>query len=63
MEPYLGVPRCIRMDRGTENGYLEDMQNAFRWDHSDTMSGEKSVIIGSFHTNHVQFFYSIVLKK
>ncbi|KAJ8307295.1 hypothetical protein KUTeg_009205, partial [Tegillarca granosa] len=46
-----GVPRCIRMDRGTENGYLEDMQKTFRWDQSDTMSGEKSVIIGSSHTN------------
>ena len=48
-----GVPRCIRMDTGTENGTVANMQKAFRWFHEDTMSKEKSVIIGSSHTNQV----------
>ena len=48
-----GVPRCIRMDAGTENVVVADLQRAFRWYHDDDMSGEKSVIIGSSHTNQV----------
>ncbi|XP_053406569.1 uncharacterized protein LOC123562335 [Mercenaria mercenaria] len=46
-----GVPRCIRMDAGTENVVVEDMQKAFRWYHGDDMAGERSVIVGSSHTN------------
>jgi len=47
------VPRCIRMDGGTENGYIENIQKSLRWNDNDAMSGEKSVIIGSSHTNQV----------
>lgn len=46
-----GAPRCVRMDCGTENTLVEDMQKAFRWDHTDDMAGEKSVIKGSSHSN------------
>ncbi|XP_021363765.1 uncharacterized protein LOC110457004 [Mizuhopecten yessoensis] len=46
-----GVPRCIRMDCGTENVLVEDIQKAFRWDNDDDMAGEKSVIRGSSHSN------------
>ncbi|XP_045190917.1 uncharacterized protein LOC123547721 [Mercenaria mercenaria] len=46
-----GVPRCIRTDAGTENVLVQDMQMAFRWEHSDDMSAERSVIIGSSHSN------------
>ncbi|WAR14378.1 hypothetical protein MAR_004483 [Mya arenaria] len=46
-----GVLRCIRMDAGTENVVVEDMQKAFRWYHGDNMAGERSVIVGSSHTN------------
>jgi murein tripeptide amidase MpaA len=41
------------MDAGTENGTVANMQKALRWFHNDAMSKEKSVIIGSSHTNQV----------
>lgn len=46
-----GVPRCIRMDAGTENVKVIDMQKALRWHHSDRCAGDRSVIVGSSHTN------------
>ncbi|XP_046585128.1 uncharacterized protein LOC124292120 [Haliotis rubra] len=46
-----GVPRCIRMDRGTENVFIEDIQKAMRWSHTDDMAGENSVLYGSSHRN------------
>ena len=46
-----GVPRCLRMDAGTENVELENIQKAFRWDHLDDMAADKSVITGSSHSN------------
>ncbi|XP_071083889.1 uncharacterized protein [Haliotis cracherodii] len=51
IETLQGVPRCIRMDAGTENGVIEDMQKSFRWHHTDEMAGESSVIIGSSNSN------------
>ncbi|XP_053402949.1 uncharacterized protein LOC128558122 [Mercenaria mercenaria] len=39
------------MDAGTENVVVEDMQKSFRWYHGDDMAGERSVIVGSSHTN------------
>ena len=48
-----GVPRCIRMDRGTENRLIEDIQISFRADHTDSMAGEKSVLYGSSVHNQV----------
>ena len=47
------VPRRIRMDRGTENIMIEDVQVAFRTGHTDDMAGEKSVIYGSSTHNQV----------
>ncbi|XP_046569874.1 uncharacterized protein LOC124278183 [Haliotis rubra] len=46
-----GVPRCIKMDEGTENGVVENIQKAFRWFHGDERCGDRSVITGSSHTN------------
>lgn len=48
-----GVPRCIRVDAGTENVLLEDIQKSFRWDHADDMAAEKSFLIGSSQSNQV----------
>ena len=47
------MPRCVRIDTGTENTMVEDIQMAFRWDHTDDMSAENSVIKGSSHSNQV----------
>ena len=49
------VPRCVRMDRGTENVVIEDIQVAFRLDHTDSMAGEKSVIYGASTYNQVGY--------
>ena len=48
-----GVPRCVRIDAGTENILVEDIQMAFRWDNADDMSAPNSVIKGSSHSNQV----------
>lgn len=53
-----GVPRCIRIDAGTENGHIEDMQKAFCWNNDDAMAGDKSVIIGSSTSNQVNILPS-----
>lgn len=50
---FTGVPRCLRMDAGTENTLTEDIQKAFRYDHNDDMAGSRSVIKGSSHSNQV----------
>ncbi|XP_053398073.1 uncharacterized protein LOC123523442 [Mercenaria mercenaria] len=44
----IGLPRCIRTDAGTENVLVQDMQMAFRWEHSDDMSAARlpSFMIG-----------------
>lgn len=44
----------MRLDAGTENIYIEDIQKSFRWYHGDDMCGEKSVIIGRSMSNQVQ---------
>ena len=49
----LGVPRCIRMDRGTENGTIEDIQASLRWDHADDIAGSRSMLYGCSHRNQV----------
>jgi hypothetical protein len=48
-----GAPRCVRMDRGTENILIEDIQKAIRWEHFDDMAGAESVLYGSSHRNQV----------
>lgn len=47
------VPRCIRMDAGTENVLIEDIEMAFRWEDVDDMAADKSVLRGSSHSNQV----------
>ncbi|XP_046577161.1 uncharacterized protein LOC124285060 [Haliotis rubra] len=46
-----GVPRCIRADRGSENVFIEDLQKAMRWEHTDDMAAENSFMYGSSHRN------------
>ena len=47
------VPRCLRVDGGTENVMIEDIQKSFRDDGVDEMAGQRSVIIGSSNHNQV----------
>ena len=47
------------MDAGTENVVVADMQKAFRWYHGDNTAGERSVIVGSSHTNQVSMNVTI----
>ena len=42
----IGVPRTVRIDQGTENTLLFDIQKSFRSENDDTMSGDKSDLIG-----------------
>ena len=42
------------MDAGTENVQIISMQKALRWYHDDRCSGEKSVIVGSSHSNQAR---------
>ena len=46
---FVGVPRCIRMDDGTENVNIEMLQTAFRSHQDDTVC----VLRGSSHRNTV----------
>ena len=48
---FAGTPRCIRTDAGTENVTIINMQKALGWYHDDEQSGERSVIVGSSHSN------------
>nr|XP_022321063.1 uncharacterized protein LOC111123185 [Crassostrea virginica] len=54
LEEINSAPRCVRIDAGTENVYIEDIQKSFRWYHNDDMCGEKSVIKGRSMCNQVQ---------
>lgn len=47
-----GCPRRIRVDLGTENGHMCQMQNAMRWDHADCFA-RRSVIFGSSNHNQI----------
>ena len=51
-----GVPRCIRLDRGTENVLIGDIQKALRWGHRDSASGPQSYLYGSSHRNQASFY-------
>ncbi|XP_074656641.1 uncharacterized protein LOC141909875 [Tubulanus polymorphus] len=46
-----GVPRCIRIDAGTENVLLCEIQRSFRADDNDDMAGDMSVLIGKSTSN------------
>ena len=50
---FIGILRCIRSDRGTENCLIKDIQNSFRWFHEDDMAGERSFLMGSSPSNQV----------
>ena len=49
----IGVPRTVRIDQGTENTLLSDIQKSFRFENDDSMSGDKSVLIGRSTANQV----------
>ena len=59
----VGVPRCVRMDDGTENVLIEDIEKAFRWEHIDDMAADKSVLRGSSHSNQVSESAKIYMEK
>ncbi|KAJ8311881.1 hypothetical protein KUTeg_010568 [Tegillarca granosa] len=46
LKPFGGCPKRTRLDLGTENGYIADMQKFLRRDHGDTFSGERSFLYG-----------------
>lgn len=48
-----GVPKIIRIDRGTENTLIADMQKALRWNHEDGHAGNRSVHLGKSSANQV----------
>lgn len=49
-----GCPKVIRCDRGSENFLIAESQIAFRLNHGDLLSGEKSVRFGSSPSNSVR---------
>ena len=50
------APRVIRMDAGTENVMIANMQRAIRSYDVDPMAGDRSVIIGPSTANQVEIF-------
>lgn len=63
IKTFSGVQWCIRMDGGTENGHIEDMQKVFRWKDDDAMARQKSVITGSSTKNQVPIGIAWLPKK
>ena len=51
---FIGVPRIIRADNGTENVVIAGLQRFFRADDSDAFAGEKSFMYGKSVTNQVK---------
>ena len=49
----IGVPRMIRMDKGTENGLIGHIQVVLRQHDQDSVRGEKSVVLGPSTANQV----------
>ena len=45
----------LRMDNGTENGLIHDIQIVLRSDHEDNVSGERSSITGASTSNQVRY--------
>ena len=50
------APRVIRMDKGTENGTIANIQIAIRSFDVDRMAGANSVILGPSTANQVRHF-------
>ena len=48
-----GCPRIVRADHGTENALVAEMQIAFRFNHTDSLAGEKSFLYGPSTANIV----------
>ena len=49
----IGCPRIVRADHGTENALVAEMQIAFRFNHTDSLAGQKSFIYGPSTANIV----------
>ena len=60
--PFTGCPCILRMDRGTENVRVAEVQVALRMNHTDERAGVRSIIYGSSPTNSVRP-YSFVSYK
>ena len=56
---YVGCPTVIRLDRGTENVKMAAVQYAFRENHLDELSGEKSFRFGTSPANIVNILCCI----
>ena len=51
---YIGSPKILRADRGTENGSACTVQRMFRGDCEDSFAGEKSFMYGASTANQVR---------
>lgn len=54
---YIGCPAILRADKGTENVCAGTAQIALRLNHSDSMAGAKSFMLGASVHNVVGFGY------
>ena len=50
---YIGCPRIICIDKGTEDVLITESQTAFRLRHDDSLAAEKSVRVGLSPANSV----------
>lgn len=55
-----GVPRCVRMDRGTENTLIEDIQQSFRSQHTDDMAAHSVLYGSSTHNQVILYCYACI---
>lgn len=59
----MGCPARIRIDKGTENGHIDNMQKFLRFDHADEYS-QKSVIVGtSVHNQRIESWWGILRRQ
>lgn len=42
-----GCPKILRVDKGTENVHAATAQIALRMNHTDSLAGQKSLIVGA----------------
>lgn len=58
------VPRCIRVDRGSENIIIGGMQSFLRRNDNDSVSGDKSFVYGpSTRNQRIEAWWSIFKKS
>lgn len=55
----IGCPRVLRSDLGTENCGIAKIHIAFRMNHTDSLSGDKSFIYGPSTANTVSISLNI----